>query len=72
MLQKIVPRGFADTVTRPVFLCLQMKQHDLDTSTQEKTVKQEHVYIIILFICSGLNSCRKVTFIVSVISSETS
>ena len=48
------------------FLCMQMKQHDLDFPTRENN------YIIILFIRSGLNSCRKVTFIVSVISTEIS
>ena len=37
MLQKSVTRGFAGTITRPVFLCLQMKQHDLDFPTREKT-----------------------------------
>ena len=37
ILQKRVMRGFAVTVpvTRPVFLCLQMKQHELDFSTRE-------------------------------------
>ena len=36
VLQKIVTRGFAGTVRRPVFLCMQMKQHDLDFPTREK------------------------------------
>mgnify|MGYP003691732065 CR=1 FL=1 len=35
MLQKSVTRGFAGTITRPVFLCLQMKQHDLDFPTRK-------------------------------------
>ena len=35
MLQKSVTRGFAGTVTRSMFLCLQMKQHDLDFPTRE-------------------------------------
>ena len=34
MLQKNVTRGFAGTVTRSMFLCLQMK-HDLDFPTRE-------------------------------------
>ena len=40
MLQKSVACGFAGTVTRPVFLCLQMKQHDLDLTTRgtDKTI----------------------------------
>ena len=35
MLQKSATRGFAGIITRPVFLCLQMKQHDLDFLTRE-------------------------------------
>ena len=57
---KIVPRGFAGTITRHVFFCLQMKQHEFDFSTQENGK-------IILFIRSGLYICRKVIFVVSVL-----
>ena len=60
MLQKIVPRGFTGTITRHVFLCLQMKQHEFDFSTQENGK-------IILFIRSGFYICRKVIFVVSVL-----
>ena len=36
MLQKkTVTRGFGDIITRPVFLGLQMNQHDLDIPTRE-------------------------------------
>ena len=45
---------------RHVFLCLQMKQHEFDFSTQENGK-------IILFIRSGLYICRKVIFVVSVL-----
>ena len=51
---------FAGTVTRPVFLCLQMKQHDLDFTTRENG-KQLFFFLLTR---SGFYNCRKVTFIV--------
>ena len=48
---KSVTRGFAGTVTRPVFLCLQMKQHDLDFPTRENGKT------IILFFFSFVMDC---------------
>ena len=53
-----------------VFLRLQMKQHDLVFPTRENGKTNELYYF--LFIRSGLYSSRNVTFIVSVISKETS
>ena len=67
--QQPVTRGFTGTIARPVFLCLQMKQHDLDFPTREKG---KTIILIFLFIRSVLYSCRKVAFILSVISRETS
>ena len=67
MLQKSVTHGFAGTVTRPVFLCLQIKQHDLDFPSRENGKK-----LYIFFIRSGLYSFYEVTFNVSVISRDTS
>ena len=54
---------------RPVFLCLQMKQHELDFPTRQNG---KTIILFYLFIRSGLYSGHKVTFIVSVISRETS
>ena len=65
--KKRVTRGFAGTI---FVLALQMKQHDLDFPTRENGKTNELYYF--LFIRSGLYSSRNVTFIVSVISKETS
>ena len=49
--KKSVTRGFSDTITRPVLLCLQMKQHELDFTTGENGKT------IILFFCSFVLDC---------------
>ena len=51
MLQKSVTRGFAGTITRSVFLDLQMKLHDLDFQTRENRKT------IILFFFSFVLNC---------------
>ena len=51
MLQKRVTRGFAGNITRPVFLCLQMKQHDLVFPTGENGKT------IIFIFCSFVLDC---------------
>ena len=70
MLRKSVLVGFAGTVTRPVFLGLQMKQPHLDFPTRVN-VNTIFFTCIFLFIRSELYTCRNVTFIVSVVSIET-
>ena len=54
MLQISVTRGFAGTITRPVFLGLQMTQHDLDFQTGENGKT------IILFFFSFVMDCMVV------------
>ena len=49
--KKCVTSGFAGTVTRPVFLCLQIKQHDLDFPTRENGKT------IVLFFFSFVMDC---------------
>ena len=51
MLQISVTRGFAGTITRSVFLDLQMKQHDLDFQIRENGKT------IILFFFSFVMNC---------------
>ena len=48
MLQKSVTRGCAGTGTRPVFLCLQMKHHNLEFR-HEKMAKQLYDFSFHLF-----------------------
>ena len=47
--KKCVTSGFAGTVTRPVFLCLQIKQHEIPTRENGKT--------IVLFFFSFVMDC---------------
>ena len=47
MLQKSVTRGFAGNITRPVYLCLQMKQHDLDFPTGEYGETIKFIFLVI-------------------------
>ena len=61
--KKCVTSGFAGTVTRPVFLCLQIKQHEIPTRENGKT--------IILFFFSFYTVVVVMTFIVSEIFKET-
>ena len=69
MLQKkTVTRGFGGIITRPDFLGLQMKQHDLDFPTREngKTMITFSFSFVLDYIV-----VVKVTLILSVISRET-
>ena len=51
MLQKKCNAWFSGTIARPVFLCLQMKQHEMDFTTRENG------NTIILFFFSFVLDC---------------